>query len=171
MDLHPCRCGELDFEPDHTVEQRGEHLVARYEGRCPGCGVERTFEFTLDPEMPVAPPGIGGDRPSQIIDPGQFLHVARQLASAMPADPTELRGDEEFEDARELLAMATAALAEVLKFIPEGADRVPEEAFTAPEGWMIYHEDPGQFTRGRLQSTLRAYQEVSAAYDRAAPAS
>lgn len=169
MDLHPCRCGELDFEPDHTVEQRADHLITRYEGRCPGCGVSRTFEFVLDPELPPAPPAYGGDRPSSIIDPGQFLHVGRQLASAMPADPEELRTGEDFEDARELLAMAIAAVAEVLKFVPAGADRVPEEAFTAPDGWMIYHQDPGQFTRNRLQATLHAYQQVLETYDRAAP--
>ena len=164
MDLHPCRCGNLDFEPEHWLEQNGEHLVARYQGICPGCGAKRSFEFVLDPQMPPPPPAYGGDRPSQIIDPGQFLHVSQQLAGAVPADPADLGPDEDPEEARELLRMAIAALEEVLKFIPEGADRVPEEAFTAPEGWMIYHREPGRFRRGRLEAVLEAYRHTLAAY-------
>lgn len=168
MDLNPCRCGEIEFEPKHWLEQSGDALVARYEGVCPGCGVQRSFEFALESELPPAPPAYGGDRPSQIIDPGQFLHVAQRLASAVPADPADLDDEEDPEDARDLLAMAVAALEEVLKFVPDGADRVPEEAFTAPEGWMIYHREPGRFRRERLESVLGAYRESLAAYDRQA---
>lgn len=121
MDLHPCRCGNLDFEPAHWLELNGEHLVARYEGTCPGCGTKRSFEFVLDPEIPPLPPAFGGDRPSQIIDPGQFLYVSQQLASAVPADPAELGPDEDLWEAKELLRTAIAALEEVLKFSRPGA--------------------------------------------------
>ncbi|GLV52650.1 hypothetical protein TBS_32140 [Thermobispora bispora] len=164
MDLHPCRCGNLDFEPAHWLELNGEHLVARYEGTCPGCGTKRSFEFVLDPEIPPLPPAFGGDRPSQIIDPGQFLYVSQQLASAVPADPAELGPDEDLWEAKELLRTAIAALEEVLKFIPEGADRVPEEAFTSPEGWLIYQREPGRFRRRRLEAVLAAYRRILQAY-------
>lgn len=164
MDLHPCRCGSVDFDPDHWLEQRGEHLVAVYQGNCPGCGAHRSFDFVLDRQPPPAPPAFGGDEPSQIIDPGQFLHVSQALASVMPADPAELGPDEDPDEARELLLMAIAALEEVLKFIPPGGDRVPETAFTEPDGWMVYHREPGRFRRDRLEAVMGAYRRCLAAY-------
>lgn len=164
MDLNPCRCGELEFEPRHWLEQHGEHLVTTYEGECPGCGATRRFEFQLASDMPPAPPTFGGEQASQLIDPGQFLWVAEQFASSVPADPAELTPSESREEAQEALETAVAAVEEVLKFIPDGADSVPEETFTAPEGWMLYHQEPGRFQRYRLEAILEAYREGLAAY-------
>ncbi len=164
LDLNPCRCGEAEFEPRHWLEQEGDDLVARYEGRCPGCGTSRSFSFVLDPELPPAPPAYGGETPSRIIDPGQFLLVSEQLARHVPADPSELP-ESEREAAYELLAVAVAALEEVLKFIPPEAESVPEEAFTAPEGWMLYRDEPGRFRRGRLEAVAASYREGLAAFD------
>ncbi len=164
MDLNPCRCGEIEFAPRHWLEQQGERLIAVYEGECPGCQAVRRFEFQLVSDMPPAPPAFGGDAPSQLIDPGQFLWVAEQFASSVPADPGDLAPGESREDAQDAMATAVAAVEEVLKFIPQGADAVPEEAFTAPEGWMVYHQEPGRFRRSRLEAVLQAYREGLAAY-------
>ncbi len=166
MDLNPCRCGEAEFEPRHWLEQDGDALVAVYEGDCPSCDQQRRFAFHLDPEMPPAPPAYGGTKPSRLIDPGQFLWVAEQFAKAVPADPIELREPEAREEAEEALEVAVSALEEVLKFVPSGQDSVPEEAFTAPEGWMIYHQDPGRFRRDRLEAVLASYRESLAGYRR-----
>ncbi|MGH3658954.1 MAG: hypothetical protein ACRDUA_20050, partial [Micromonosporaceae bacterium] len=96
--------------------------------------------------------------------PGQYLWVAEQFASSVPADPAELSEAEDRDEATEALEVAIAALDEVLKFIPAGGDAVPEEAFTAPEGWMIYQQEPGRFRRDRLNAVLRAYRESLAGY-------
>ncbi|MGH3716385.1 MAG: hypothetical protein ACRDT4_23430 [Micromonosporaceae bacterium] len=164
MDLHPCRCGEADFSPDHWLEQDGADLVARYQGSCRGCGTARDFSFVLDPELPPPPPAYGGGQPSQLIDPGQFLWVSEQFAQSVPADPAELSDPEQREESAEALETAIAALEEVLKFIPAGAEAVPEEAFTAPEGWMVYQQEPGRFRRDRLEAVLGAYRENLATY-------
>ncbi|MGH3737660.1 MAG: hypothetical protein ACRDT6_18920 [Micromonosporaceae bacterium] len=164
MDLHPCRCGEAEFSPSHWLEQDGEDLLARYEGDCGGCGTSRDFSFVLDPELPPPPPAYGGDRPSQLIDPGEFLWVSERLASTTPDDPAELPDAGEREAAAELLETAIAALDEVLKFIPSDADAVPEEAFTAPEGWMVYQKEPGRFRRERLEAVREAYRRSLASY-------
>jgi hypothetical protein len=168
MDLNPCRCGEVEFEPQHWLEQVSDQLVANYQGACPGCGTERSFRFELDPEPPPPPPAYGGDKPSELIDPGQFLWVAEELAGTVPADPRELTDAEEREDAVEALETSVAALEEVLKFVPPGADAVPEEAFTAPEGWMVYQEEPGRFRRDRLRAVLVTYRDMLARHTRAA---
>lgn len=158
LDLNPCQCGEVEFEPRHWLEQSGEDLLARYQGFCPGCGTQRDFSFVLDPELPPPPPAYGGDQPSKIIDPGQFLLVSEQLARTVPADPGGL-SSETREESREVLGAAIAALEEVLKFVPPGAPEVPEEAFTAPDGWMVYQQEPGRFQRVRLEAVLGAYRE------------
>lgn len=163
MDLHPCRCGELDFEPRHSEQQRGDTVVATYEGECPNCGAARRFEFVVD-AVPPPWPAYGGDEPSQIIDPGQFLWVAEQFAKSVPADPADLNADEDLDEAVEAMAVAVAAVEEVLKFIPDGADAVPESAFTAPEGWMVYQQEPGRFRRDRLETRLAAYRRGLAHY-------
>jgi hypothetical protein len=168
MDLNPCRCGEVEFEPQHWLEQVGDQLVANYQGTCPGCGTDRMFRFELDSEPPPPAPAYGGDKPSQLIDPGQFLWVAEQLAGSVPADPGELDSTEDQEEAVEALETAVAALEEVLKFVPAGADAVPEEAFTAPEGWMVYQQEPGRFRRDRLRAVLAAYREMLLRHSRAA---
>ena len=164
MDLNPCRCGETEFDPEHRLEKLDGALVAGYQGTCPGCGTERAFRFVLDPGMPPPPPAYGGDKPSRLIDPGQFLWVAEQLAKSVPADPADLYPGEDREEALEAVETAVAAIEEVLKFIPPGADAVPEEAFTTPEGWMVYHQEPGRFQLDRLRAVVDAYREVLTRY-------
>jgi hypothetical protein len=164
MDLNPCRCGEIELDPQHWLEQVGDDLVANYQGNCPDCGAERTFRFVLDPQPPPPPPGYGGGTPSRLIDPGQFLWVAEQLAATVPADPADLDPGEDREDALEAIETAVAAIEEVLKFIPPGADSVPEDVFTAPEGWMLYDQEPGRFRRERLRTLRDSYRRTLARY-------
>lgn len=161
MDLNPCQCGEIDFEPQHWVEQSGHQLVACFVGTCRGCGTARSFHFALEQEMPPPPPAFGGDSPSRIIDPGQFLWVAEELAAWASADPAD-RADESEDGVVEAITTAVAAVEEALKFIPAGADAVPEEAFNAPESWLRYQRDPSRFHRDRLLDVLEEYRVAHA---------
>ncbi|MFI5731868.1 hypothetical protein ACIA49_17220 [Kribbella sp. NPDC051587] len=45
---------------------------------------------------------------------------------------------------------ASAALDEVLKFIPDGADAVPREAFASELGRAVYDAGPDRFARAEL---------------------
>lgn len=165
MQLHPCDCGEADFEWRHRQHELAEcGLVARYRGECGRCGRERRFAFALAPEPSPPPPAFGGRRPSQIIDPGDFLRVSRLAAATVAADPTQL-SDDEFHPARDSLAVAVAALDEVLKFIPDRADAVPAEAFRSEAGQREYRADPQQFTRSRLGAVRDGYRRLLARYD------
>ena len=157
--LHPCDCGETEGPTKHRLESRGEDLVAVYDGPCPRCAVPRRFEFALDPE--IAPGGkFGGAKASQIIDAGQFLAVADAAARQVPASTSGM-DDRERQRARSQMSRAIAALEEVLKFIPEGADSIPGEALFSVAGQALYRSEPGRFRRSRLEAVLRVYLDAA----------
>lgn len=163
MELHPCVCGEAVFEwSQHRREQRGDRLVSVYEGVCSRCGRPRHFEFEVTGEIPP-PPAYGGEAPSRIIDPSEFLAVGEDLAAAVPLDPATL-DPADLDDAYEAIEMAVAAVDEVLKFMPAGAEGVPLDAFLTEPGRQAYARDPAQFGRERLLGMLAEYRKTLSAY-------
>ncbi|HEU5332015.1 MAG TPA: hypothetical protein VFU73_04615 [Actinocrinis sp.] len=164
MDLHACSCGETGFEAGHVLREDPEgRLVAVYRGNCPRCGLPRQFTFALDEAVPPPPPAFGGPAASRIICPGEFLLVADQAASSVPLVPEHSIDPERAAHARIALATAVAAVEEVLKFIPEGASSVPEEAVTSQAGRTAYAREPGRFSRARLEATIAAHRAALAA--------
>lgn len=152
LDLTPCpTCGSVETDWRHALAQVDSELVAAYDGTCQGCSAEREYLFQL-PEREQAG-GFGGPEPSALLDPGQWLELADQLMAAVPADDPDAAG--------EIAAFATAALAEVLKFIPAGADTVPASSFWSTTGRQTYDNQPGRFRRDRLQVVLDTYSGVS----------
>lgn len=154
MDLHPCECGVPAFEQRHWLEERGEDLLAIYEGPCRGCKKVRRFELTLIDDLPPPPPAFGGPDPSQLIDPGQFLAAAEKSAAHAPPDAPD-RPPHERAAARRDLVLAIAAVEEVLKFIPDGGDRVPATCFDGTR--PVYDAEPARFDRVRLEALIAGY--------------
>ena len=154
MVLHPCeRCGEADFPwSRHEIGPGEGGLVSVYEGDCPSCGQGRRFAFAVD-EEPVPPPAYGGPEPSQIIDPGEFYAMAERAAAYARAVP----------DGHEAAVDALAAIEEVLKFLPPGADAVPEDAFASAGGMAVYSAGPERFRRERLESLRDEYRRATLA--------
>lgn len=168
MQLHPCECGESEFEwAERGLVQRDERWVSVYSGECERCGRPRVFEFALVPEPAPPAPALGGDAPSHIIDPGEFLQTSEELADSVPDDPASL-GDDEFHAARDALAYALASVEEVLKFIPAGAEAVPAAAFRSPAGRRLHAMAPERFSRRHLEATRAGYQRLLAGYAAAA---
>lgn len=164
MHLHPCECGEADFEwREHDLAQRDEGLISVYTGECERCDRRRVFEFALAPEPSPPPPALGGSAPSTIIDPGEFLQTSQTFAAAVPTNPTSL-SDDEFYSAHDALAFALANVDEVLKFIPDGADVVLPEAFRSAAGRRLYQRTPELFSRSRLAATRDAYRRMLTDY-------
>ena len=159
MDLHPCpSCGNAAFDRQNRVVSKDGELVSVYEGECSGCGGGRKFEFVLPDAIvpPTRPMSYGGDDASQVLDPGEFLHVSDLYAVRIPASPEEV-SPEHRAGARLGLETAIAALREVLKFVPGGTDAVPESAFTSELGRSVYAKEPGRFRKLRLEAVLGAY--------------
>jgi hypothetical protein len=155
IDLTPCSCGETRFPRSGVlIDLPGGEPARRYSGECPGCGAEREFLFRL----PAVPEDVTSDdeivyglgtRPSELIDPGQWLWAADRYAAAVPADPERLDGDAR-RLARTRLQAAVAALEEVAKFIPEDAGSVPASAFWTTPGRAEFARASGRFDRARL---------------------
>ncbi len=85
--------------------------------------------------------------------------MADAYASTGPADKSAL----DPEAARRLrvdLATAIAALDEVLKFVPAGADAVPAEAFWSERGRAVHATEPGRFRAARLRAVRDAYADL-----------
>ncbi|WP_436522294.1 hypothetical protein [Actinoplanes sp. HUAS TT8] len=134
LDLTPCECG------DRRLVTAGEAITLpdgtpgrRYAGTCPACGRDREFVFRVpeiaeDSENPAKIVYGRLTRPSELLDPGQWLWAAEQYADAVPANPGHLTGEAR-EIARTWMTAAVAALREAVKFIPPGEEQVPEPAF------------------------------------------
>jgi hypothetical protein len=162
MDLRPCACGERRFARQSAVVTIDGDLASRYTGTCARCGAERRFEFRLPQEI-LQPPAsgvqFGGDEPSELLDPGEWLSVADDYARRVPAG-AKLDGDA-LRAARHDLATAVAALDEVRKFAPRGAMEVPPAAFTTPLGRAIWDKEPGRFRLVRLAAVRKAYADAA----------
>jgi hypothetical protein len=109
---------------------------------------------------------------SQLIDAGQWILVADTYARrALDADlqytgqPGQDRAEVELN-----WQVAADAVDEAIKFLPERADRLPEEAFWSPQGLKLRRDDPGRTTRARLVDDREYYtgtlEDFRALYDK-----
>ncbi|MFC7548793.1 hypothetical protein ACFQUZ_20845 [Plantactinospora sp. GCM10030261] len=161
LDLHPCVCGRVDVAWENALTSDESVPARRYHGTCGGCDREREFVFRL-PERPALPAEddivfFGGSEPSQLFDAGQWRLIAD---AALDDASSQSTGDPDAEPGLRLsFAVAVAAVIEVMKFIPEGADAVPDSAFWTTHGRAARDQRPEQFTRAELERTRMAYQE------------
>ncbi len=153
LDLTPCACGSVETPWESGVVEVAERLAVVYAGDCADCGAEREHLFGL-PERETAPAGwptFGGPEPSRLIDAGEWLWVADHVASSVPPGP---------EEGARALAMARAAVEEVLKFVPHGGDRVPDQAFWTDRGRRVRAAEPGRFRVERLLVVRDTYRDA-----------
>jgi hypothetical protein len=161
MDLHPCpRCGGVNVTWESALTSDEGRPARRYHGVCEGCQTLREFVFRL-PERPALPgPGdlvfFGGPEPSELFDAGEWRLLAevgiREGSAPRSSDPTVNA------ERRQSFALAVAAFSEMLKFIPEGADEVPESSFWTPHGRAAYDNNPAHFSRNYLERSYQSFQ-------------
>ncbi len=150
LELRPCEdCGTVGTAWEHGLEEAGGELAASYVTECRGCGAEREYVFALPSrETPAEDfPVFGGPEPSELLDPGEWLAIADRSAAVSEDDPGPA------------LAVARAAVEEVLKFVPPGREAVPPDAFWTEAGKTVYDEDPGRFCVDRLLVVRDSYFE------------
>ena len=157
LELQPCVvCGRvaLDQQPGVAGGQLDGEPVSWLDTVCANCGNRARFAFRMPAEPPVSTPGhvvFGGDEPSQLIDPGQWLKLADVVT----------RGPE----VRDRVDLAASAVTEVLKFIKDGEDRVPGYEFWTDSGRQLLDEARWRFTRESLEFELDRYRRMLAVLD------
>lgn len=160
MDLHPCdQCGSVDTTWDSALTSDEGEPARRYHGVCADCQAPREFVFRL-PERPAVPGPddaifFGGPEPSQLLDAGEWALVS---AMGIHEGSAPLTGDAT-EDAhrKQSFALGVAALSEMVKFIPDGAEEMPESAFWTPHGQAERDKYPRQFNRSYLEQRIPAF--------------
>lgn len=160
LDLHACDCGEQRFDPRHWLEQRGDDLVAVYEGECPQCGRTRRYEFLLAEEMPGPFPSFGAGV-SQIIDAGEFLWAASERVGTIPVD-LNLLAAQRWPQAMRDVRYGIAAVTEAVKFLADGTDELADTAVVAQRGRDLRQRRPRLFTRAGLQGQLDSFRDTLA---------
>lgn len=136
----------------------GDELLTIY--GC-SCGGERR-EFVFSIPTPEARTGRYGDEePSSIIGPGELLAWSEHLALTVPADPAGL-SREQRQEGQSRMQIAAECLAEILKFIPPGASKVPEASFRSEADRTMYRSEPRRFERERLEAVAASYRAIAA---------
>jgi hypothetical protein len=156
LDLAGCPCRRLARAAGRSFAGRYEAevlarrpRVVRLTGTCPRCGHPRdaVFELADPPVEPVPPYAFGsGDGPSRLVDAGQWLLASRELAE----DARAATGPGDPDAAYDRLCAAASAADEILRFLPPGADAVPDEAFWTGDGLALRAALPDWFERHRL---------------------
>jgi hypothetical protein len=148
MSLHSCACGQVD-PPSHMGlgDTDDGDPYTRFHGECPSCGAQREFLFAQLPDdlEPEEYTWAVGAEPSRLIDPGEWDLVVETLLS----------DDEPSDDLAADLRCAASAVDEILKFIPAGADEVPQSAFWTPRGLARWVRAPYRFRRAFLEGGRR----------------
>ena len=165
MALNPCpSCGDEQFHCTvHTTLVDGD-LLTRYTGPCRTCQAAREFSFDIEDTANEEGQEFGRDAPSTLIDAGQWLTCAERILAATPSTVLGVPA-EEWRARRFLFRAAAGSVGEVLKFIPDGADAVPAQAFWTDDGRAARDRSPERFRRAHLDRLRAACQELVARYE------
>jgi hypothetical protein len=105
-----------------------------------------------------------GPRVSTLIDAAQWQELGAEyaeqaieagLAAAGAPGDRHLR-----EEAVLSWQFAVDVAAEALRFLPDGADELPDSAFWSDRGRAVRRADPGRFTRSALVRRVEVYQQL-----------
>jgi hypothetical protein len=173
MDLRPCECGESDFDRESVLSTAGGSRTMTYRGSCAGCGRQREFAFRLADRRSAADGDSrygDGAAPSRLLDAGEWVAVSDFMAatarSMLPADGGfDGYGDEELIGIHELLSSAAAATQESAKFLPAGAERVPDTAIWSDSGRLLLDVYPDRLTRDNLAAEVAQRRQALAAFE------
>lgn len=150
MWLHPCSCGDRSAPQYASCKTLPASMLVTYKGECLTCGWFHNIVFELPP-FGVKPKGgdYGGSEPSRIIDPGEWLFVSDWALDCLLNQPELVIRAPLYTPLR-AIGLVVRALAEVLKFLPEDGDRVPEHAFFSESGRAYWQRSRERFERHYL---------------------
>jgi uncharacterized protein YjbI with pentapeptide repeats len=167
--LYPCTgCGSRDVG---TLELRGGGAVRIYSGPCPRCRTLREVRFRVRREPGTLPSParfeLGGPEASAIIEPVQLVEELDRLGPRVATEPTTL-APAAWRANLELVNRAITCIVELLKFIPAGADGLPDAALDAT-GRADRKARPEKYQRAQLEGERARYLALVAKHDADAP--
>ena len=149
-----------------SMSTQGDDVVVQYDCTKEG-GPARRFLFLIGKADMVATGGDGpmrygaGDKPSELVDAGQFFDMAEAFAKASPGSLDGLTADRGMTALR-IIERAAACMDEVIKFIPAGEEMVPDRAFFTASGRHARAQQPaGRWSRARLGAIGGAYRSIA----------
>jgi hypothetical protein len=161
--LRPCGCGEMEADWQDVALTLSGQPARYFTGACPNCGRSREFTIAMPADANRRDDVVYGDgpEPSQIIDPGEWLGVSDlygQRAEEVLTDE-QFGGREDVNVVYFALSARVSALDEILKFMPENADVLPEWLCRSITGRALFEANPNRFSRDALlaeRAALRA---------------
>jgi len=174
--LHGCpQCNERDIGTPRTnwyQDADTGHFAGLYHVTCPRCGYQRSIEFYEAekfevPREMIAFGHLGGTESSQIISPHLFAKELErcmvELGSDVRADAALLKKLRAYPYEWDPLNNGETCSVELLKFLPEGAEAVPDRYFIDDEARAYRAAHPEHFTRAHIEARKRFFQELGSA--------
>ena len=161
LGISPCpRCGKGHWQADAPNLPRSGQGPIDVAANCSVCGLEKSFSFVCEYEVPASGPEAEQvnpfDAPSEIIDVSQWLGLFYLLIESASDDRSG-------PATRQKGLQAALCLAEALKFY--GDDEMPpDNAFFCDTSAAMFREHPDLFARQKLrdmQSRLPALHKMS----------
>jgi hypothetical protein len=164
LSKQPCRSCEHTalVVRGFSFRKQDGYELRRLRTQCGNCGAEDAyvFRFPPDEEAPTrGPHQFGGPEQSQLLDPGEWLLLANDLITTVPASPQGL-DPQRRRALRDRVDTALAAVGEALKFVDPEEDAVPAVAFWSRPGYEVYAWQPWLFTREQLTAKAAEYREL-----------
>ncbi len=165
--LHPCACGERSTEGFRlrSGTRPDGHLWDVHQGACPRCGTQREFHAYEERAEPSTGPIkdhydlvdfflANVPEPSQIIGPHEFLDTVHAFNASLEPDAL---APVEFRSSLARNGDALDSLTELAKFLPDGVDVIPDDAYRHG-GWPESRAaHPDCYTRAWIDEHRHAY--------------
>jgi uncharacterized protein YjbI with pentapeptide repeats len=166
--LEPCpRCGSRSKVELDLIGSGDRWTLS---GTCPRCATPRAFTFRTfgDPlKGAYQRRHLGDERPSQIIRPGKFIAEVDRLIPHVRTTPEELPPIDWRASTAANERLITCLL-ELAKFVPPGAEAIPDEVLDAAER-ADRAARPERYTRAWIDAELARSLALSDRYTADAP--
>lgn len=166
--LYPCPgCGGREVGEMKTYLSGGRYFAIV---SCPDCRSSRKLSFRMrsyPPSPSLERHELGGSEQSSVIRPVQFVEELDRVSAGVVWEPESL-APAEWRANRGALNRAATCIVELLKFIPVGADSVPDSALDEA-GRADALARPEKYQRARLASELDRYRDLFARHEKDGP--
>ena len=163
---------DIDLYLTQDPQTGNEYSAGHCDATCSKCGYVRRIYFRKalgypqvslvdtranDEASRVRSRHLGGPAPSQLISPVEFATALASALAAATGDFSSLTHEQfvaEFSAKRIAVGRAMTCLLELLKFIPDGADDMPDAHFRSDDERRYRADHPKRFQRGHLEAEL-----------------